>query len=254
MSTIPYLPGAAGGWLCARASERISCATRSIQEVIVSDAETGDVEQRIARLEQQDERLTRAIELLAERAAARPRRDWDALAAVIAAFIGLLALGVSGYTAYVQREQLRAQVWPHLTLESSNVDPDSAWHVTNVGTGPARVTAMRVVVDGAPATTWGDVERAAGYRNGEGVTRSYISRAIIPAGKQILFARPNTGEPSQGKFKDLLPDGKHMLRVTLCYCSVLDDCWVASSGDGMLDGRAITDDGCPITVAERFVQ
>jgi hypothetical protein len=226
--------------------------------VIVSDAETGDVEQRLARLEQQDQRLTRALELLAEREVApagKRRRDWDALAAVIAALIGLLALGVSAYTAYVQREQLRAQVWPHLTIQSSNVDP--AWHVTNVGTGPARVTAMRVVVDGAPATTattWDDVTKAAGYRGGEGMTRSFISHAIIPAGKQILFARPNAGEPSQAKFNDLLPDGKHTLRVTLCYCSTLDDCWVASSGDRLLDGRAITDDGCPITVAERFVE
>ena len=29
------------------------------------------------------------------------RRDWDAVAAVIAAFVGLLALCVSGYTAYL---------------------------------------------------------------------------------------------------------------------------------------------------------
>lgn len=41
---------------------------------------------------------------------------------------------VSGYTAYVQREQLRAQVRPHLTIESNNVDPDSAWYVINVDT------------------------------------------------------------------------------------------------------------------------
>lgn len=221
----------------------------------MSDAETGDVEQRIARLEQQDQRLIRALELLAEREVApagKPRRDWDALAAVIAALIGLLALAVSGYTAYVQREQLRAQVWPHLTIQSSNVDPD--WQVTNVGTGPARVTAMRVLVDGVPATTWDDVEKAAGYRRGEGVTRSFISRATLPAGKQVVFARPDAGEPSQVKFKDLLPDGKHTLHVTLCYCSVLDDCWIASSSDRMLDGRPITSDGCPITVAERFVQ
>ena len=221
----------------------------------MSDAETGDVEQRIARLEQQDQRLIRALELLAEREVApagKPRRDWDALAAVIAALIGLLALAVSGYTAYVQREQLRAQVWPHLTIQSSNVDPD--WQVTNVGTGPARVTAMRVLVDGVPATTWDDVEKAAGYRRGEGVTRSFISRATLPAGKQVVFARPDAGEPSQVKFKDLLPDGKHTLHVTLGYCSVLDDCWIASSIDRMLDGRPITSDGCPINVAERFVQ
>lgn len=223
----------------------------------MSNAETGDVEQRIARLERQDQRLAQALELLAQREAApagKPRRDWDALAAVIASFIGLLALAVSGYTAYVQREQLRAQVWPHLVIESSNVDPGSSWSVTNAGTGPAHVTAMRLVVDRTSTTTWADVAKAAGYRKGEGLIQSFISRAILPAGKQVMFVRPDPGERSQGKFKELLPEGKHELAITLCYCSVLADCWVASSGDPMLDGRAITSDGCPITVDDRFIE
>lgn len=219
----------------------------------MSEASTGDVDGRTA----DQDRLIRALELFALRGATpagKRRRDWDALAAVIASFIGLLALAVSGYTAYVQRAQLRAQVWPHLLITSGNVDPDSAWSVTNEGTGPARVTAMRVVVDGAAVTTWGDVQRAARYGVGEGLIQSWISRAIIPAGKRIEFVKAYPGERSQGKFHELLPDGKHELAVTVCYCSVLDDCWVASSGDPMLDGRAITSDGCPITVAERFVQ
>ena len=36
-------------------------------------------------------------------AAAERRIRWDALAAVIAALVGLLALIVAGYTAYIQR-------------------------------------------------------------------------------------------------------------------------------------------------------
>ena len=43
-----------------------------------------------------------------------PKRNWDASAAVIAAFIGLLALLLSAYTAHLQRTQVRAQVWPAL--------------------------------------------------------------------------------------------------------------------------------------------
>jgi hypothetical protein len=70
----------------------------------------------------------------------------------------------------------------------------------------------------------------------------------------VMFVRPDPGERSQGKFKELLPEGKHELAITLCYCSVLADCWVASSGDPMLDGRAITSDGCPITVDDRFIE
>ena len=32
--------------------------------------------------------------------------------AIIATFVGFLALCVSGYTAYMQRQQVRAAVWP----------------------------------------------------------------------------------------------------------------------------------------------
>jgi hypothetical protein len=71
-----------------------------------------DTQQRLAQLEQRDERLTQLVDLLAQRATAPAKsgRDWDAYAAVIASFIGLLALSVSGYTAYVQRQQLRGAV------------------------------------------------------------------------------------------------------------------------------------------------
>ena len=166
---------------------------------------TDDVERRIARLEQQDQRLVQALGLLAEREAAptgQRRRNWDALAAVIASFIGLLALAVSGYTAYVQREQLRAQVWPRLQITSSNVDPATGWYVTNQGTGPARVIAMRVVVDGVPVTTWDDVWKAAGYPRGESGVTSWISHAVIPPGKEIAIARPGDTERNRAAFNE----------------------------------------------------
>jgi len=46
----------------------------------------------------------------------RRRRDWNGVSAVIAALIMLPALCVSGYTAWLQRQQVRAQVWPRLLL------------------------------------------------------------------------------------------------------------------------------------------
>ena len=38
----------------------------------------------------------------------------------IATFIALLAVCVAGYTAYMQRQQVRASVWPILEFDSSN--------------------------------------------------------------------------------------------------------------------------------------
>lgn len=220
------------------------------------ESRTDDVEHRLARLEQQEQRLVQALELLAGREAApagKRRRDWDALAAVIASFIGLLALAVSGYTAYVQRAQLRAQVWPRLRIGSSDVGPDTGWIVLNEGTGPAQVKAMRVVVEGTPMTSWGDVLKAAGYPNNDALIMSSIGRSVLPSGQRTTFVRPSQREQDRARFHSLLPGGKYRLNITLCYCSVLDDCWVASSSDLMLDGRATTVDSCPIAVGERFL-
>ncbi len=87
-------------------------------------------------------------------------RNWDALAALIAALIGVLALLVSGYTAYIQRQQVRAQVWPYLLV--GNYDPERAIGVLNKGVGPAIVGSVQVFVDGKPQRTWKQVFAALG--------------------------------------------------------------------------------------------
>jgi hypothetical protein len=220
----------------------------------VSDAETGDVEQRIARLERQEERFVRALELLAQRAAApagKPGRDWDALAAVIASFIGLLALAVSGYTAYVQREQLRAQVWPRLEIDYSSNDADLSWHVTNKGTGPARVIAVRVMVGDALVTSWGGAKKVAGYVDEERTIGSSITESVLPAGKDVAFFSAREDSRSRAKFEELISGGKHALKVAICYCSVLNDCWVTTESlrPAIEPSPAVS---CPIKPEERF--
>ena len=57
-------------------------------------------------------------------------RDWNAFSAVVAVLVGLLALLVSGYTAHIQKEQVRAQVWPYLLV--SNEDPRQAVEVLTI--------------------------------------------------------------------------------------------------------------------------
>src|SRR6185312_6024370 len=93
-------------------------------------------------------------------AAVDRRVRWDALAAIIAALIGLLALCVSGYTAYIQRQQVRAQVWPYLI--SGNNDLTQSLTVGNKGVGPAVVHSVQVRIDGKPQTDWNHLMAALG--------------------------------------------------------------------------------------------
>jgi hypothetical protein len=179
----------------------------------------------------------------------RTRRNWDAYAAIIATLIGFLALLVSGYTAHVQREQLRAQVWPYLTVSSGNVAPDIGWHVTNGGTGPARVVAVRVTVDGQPVKTWAAAQIALGGQPG-GIVQSTLSHTVLPAGKELTMIRP-FNDDKNAAFIALLLSSKHELTIDVCYCSVLDECWRLDENVPQPIGGP---DDCPFPEAEQFKQ
>src|SRR5262245_57135936 len=89
-------------------------------EVMGAESSGPAVDEWQARLEQHERQLEHALALLVQQRATTTRRNWDAYAAVIATLVGLLALVVSAFTAYVQRQQLRAQVWPHLTVATAH--------------------------------------------------------------------------------------------------------------------------------------
>ena len=184
-----------------------------------------------------------------DRGAAPRARNWDAYTAAVATLIGLLALLVSGYTAYVQRQQLRAQVWPNLTISTSNVPPEVGIHVVNSGTGPARIVAVRVTVDGHPVDTWWDVQKAVEMKEG-GLIQSHLSDTVMPAGKDLTVVRPNNEASTPGFLAGFF--GKHSLDMAMCYCSVLDECWAVTASAVPVSIRDPA--ACPIVATERFKQ
>ena len=202
---------------------------------------------RLADLEQEVSFLRAA----AHAQSRRKHRDWDAYAAVIASFVGLLALAISAYTAYVQREQLRAQVWPKIMVAQSNMA--FKLYAANQGIGPARVTAVRVMVDGRPMRTWTDVRDAYGYDENTLIVYSGLSGRVLPTNQELEIAAPQTGsESSRELMREVTNGEKHSLHITVCYCSVLDDCWVARYGTRPESERDLPDDECPVTEAQQF--
>ena len=75
--------------------------------------------------------------------------------AVIATFVGFLALCVSGYTAYMQRQQVRAAVWPILEFDSGN--GPIHFSLANKGVGPAIIKHVILMVDDQPVKNWAEV-------------------------------------------------------------------------------------------------
>jgi hypothetical protein len=159
----------------------------------------------------------------------RARRDWDALAAVVASFIGLFALLVGAYTAYLQRQQLRAQVWPHLVL--ARYDEEAKLVARNTGTGPARIKGIRLTIDGQVVRGWRELYARAGYGDRLPVSKSTINLQVIPAGESWSFLFLAESDLGRQAFRELFYGPKHKVRFLVCYCSVLDDCWVERMGE-----------------------
>jgi len=98
----------------------------------------------------------------------------------IATFIALLAVSVAGYTAYMQRQQVRAAVWPIHEFDSSN--GPIRFTLANKGVGPVIIKHVILKVDNQPAKNWAEVvERilGPGCHPGE---ESYMSGRVFAAG------------------------------------------------------------------------
>jgi hypothetical protein len=147
------------------------------------------------------------------------RRDWDGVAAVIAAFVGLLALCVSGYTAWLQREQVRAQVWPY--LETSVSGSKYKIMLANKGVGPAMIRSVHMYVDGKPQHSWSDTLKALGLKFGHPVPYSTISGTVLSAGDHIdqLVLRDADEFNTFAKVAS-------RAEMEICYCSTMNECWI----------------------------
>lgn len=177
----------------------------------------------------------------------QPReRHWDALAAVVAALIGFLALLVSGYTAYVQRQQVRAQVWPYLL--TANYDTESSVKLLNKGVGPAIVHSVRVWVDGRPQANWRAATGALGVEHATPLRTSTVSDNVVSGGEVV----PMLVFPDNEVYRRFRNESARRLDVEICYCSTLGDCWLYG-GRGQAKTLQAPVDRCPVpSAAEAF--
>jgi hypothetical protein len=177
----------------------------------------------------------------AEAPAPKRKRDWDAWAAVAASFAAVLALVVGAYTADLQRQQVRAQVWPRLQVARAEGRHIIAW---NKGTGPARVRSVRMEVNRRLVKNWDELLVALGHEP-KGYGQSQVNKTVISAGERIDAFSGKDDEAGRALFKavfgDLRPIG-----IEICYCSVLDQCWRTGGGGsfGDIDDEREVD-GCP---------
>jgi hypothetical protein len=174
------------------------------------------------------------------------RRNWDGLAAVIAAFVGLLALCVSGYTAWLQHQQVRAQVWPYLETGISGSKRELI--LFNKGAGPAIVRSIQIFVDGKPQRDWKAVFAALGLHFEHSPPYSTVRGVVISPGDhidQVLFQSAD----------DFNAYVRQVARVDtrLCYCSTLNECWVRDGRVKDLNDTLTETNSCPAQGNDEFI-
>jgi len=148
--------------------------------------------------------------------------------AAIATLIAVLAVAVSAYTAYVQRQQVRAQVWPILEYGSGN-EPELRLWLANKGVGPALIRHVIVTVDGLPAADWNAAMRALfGARVNAPGRYSYsqesIGNRVLSAGEGLAIFIPHF-DSTQADLRTAFDRDRFRIGVEICYCSTLGDCW-----------------------------
>jgi len=178
--------------------------------------------------------------------------------AVIATLIGLLAVCVSAYTAYMQRQQVRAAVWPILEFDSSNA-PDIHFTLANKGVGPAMIRHVVVMVDGQPVRNWKEaLEKMLGP--GEHLfSESDMSFHVLAAGESRTVFTPHDPENNPLNYDRSNPlwlkmkEERLRVSVEICYCSTLGECWTLRAS-GLTPSTTTEARHCPTSSAISFQQ
>jgi hypothetical protein len=162
-------------------------------------------------------------------------REWEK-GAVIASCIGLLALVVSGYTAWIQRQQVRAQVWPNIVVGYD--DQDHLLAVMNKGVGPAQIRSVQILVDGKPQPDWKRTFEALNL--GPVIwQQSALSTNILTPSEKLNFMTLD----SQTDYDHFRREAGTRLDMQICFCSTLNECWV-HTGQNVATAKVLPVDSC----------
>lgn len=174
-----------------------------------------------------------------------PRRTgrvhFDVIVSLTAIFISAVSLYVAIEHGKTERDLVAANVWPfpRAILSNGYGDNDStAIGVSNGGVGPAKIQSFEMFYRGRPVSSGLDLLRqccglgptAADVKAQlpDSINTSIVEDSVLRPGEEnaVLRVKPSTvapGIPNRFARVDVLT--KVTFRV--CYCSVLDQCWIS---------------------------
>jgi hypothetical protein len=143
----------------------------------------------------------------------------DLIAAIASGFVGALALSASLYNVYLQRQQVRAAVWPSLELLPIESEKGLRFGVGNRGSGPAIIKSFVVSVDGKKMRSWPETFYTLVHSDSDLEEMSDLLRTVSPGGEltAVVVADRYVALHTAKE--------RRRLEMDVCYCSTLDDCW-----------------------------
>ncbi|MEL7025524.1 MAG: hypothetical protein AAGL69_17440 [Pseudomonadota bacterium] len=144
----------------------------------------------------------------------------EMLVAMSALLVSFVAVVVAVYSAWIDRSFARASTWPYIEVFRSFDATSLEFGVANRGTGPALVRYAVLEHNGTAYATWGEWLDAEFKMPETGFTQSHISRRVLSPDQDLdVFVLKDAALA-----REIIRSGE--ISVTLCYCSVYDECWI----------------------------
>ena len=171
----------------------------------------------------------------------------QAFGTLAAAVAALIALFVAWDQGRVMRQEIRASVWPALQVDGFSTQRDDdivqGLNIQNAGVGPARIDSIAVFYQGALVT---DLEALSDLFPGHtGRSATSVSGRIIGAGDTVEVFSFQLLRADGDDAVEMMYDLASNYRIDVCYCSVLDECWLART-IGTVTPKPESVDACPV--------
>ena len=176
---------------------------------------------------------------------------WQTALSLVGVFIAVVALYAALAESDAARKQTAAAVWPfvQLTVHDHLSEGHAEFRIslTNAGVGPARMRAMRVLLQGKPLRDWHHAMELVGETGTHRLGQSFVSRRVLIPGETINMVE-TTDRVLVEKFLGTLAQPGNS--ITYCYCSIFDACWVLDSEKDLQSPEPV--EQCPEFGEEAF--
>jgi hypothetical protein len=196
---------------------------------------------------------------------------YDMAIPVAALFVSFVSIFIAWHHGQIMRELVHqnerlveAESLPYLQIYTSDLEDDlhtPAFRVTvqNQGVGPARIAEVVMTVKGEPVGNFntlvdrccapgllqaprGGTKQYHGMRNGEVILSTLRDRMIRP-GEAVDAVDWHMTTANKAMIDQLKNEfASDAVNMSVCYCSVFDDCWTRSDGGS----RPVAVKQCPM--------